>query len=67
MKSFVLFCILCFGIIGCANRVEGEGNTIHNESVISPSISNNTVELGTSNPFGDSRSDTNLNIAYFKG
>lgn len=35
-------------IVGCANDVQGENNTIHNESNINPSVGNNTIKLNSS-------------------
>lgn len=64
--KFLTFCLLALLINGCANKIEGQGNTIHNENVQNPNIS---IPLSSGlDTFGSSGIDTesNLNIAYFK-
>ena len=64
--KFLIICFLALLINGCANKIEGQGNTIHNENVQNPNL-NLPLSSGL-DTFGSSRVDTksNLNISYFK-
>lgn len=65
MKLFFTI-LLCLLFVGCANKIEGTGNSIHNENVQNPNLD---IPIGAGfDAFGNSSIDTksNLNISYFK-
>lgn len=64
--KILTICLFAFLFVGCANKISGEGNTIHNENVQNPNL--NIPLTGGFDAFGSSKIDTtnNLNISYFR-